>query len=329
MARSAAASSARRRKSRRDARCRDRRGSPSGWACLQDLLAKRRGRRADLAGVFPDALDRPAGVAPVTGRHVLGNGGVLPVPASAQMNGDALAFMKNLDAAGGQPRLDLGAGEAVGDGIIVGVERVTVEPSAEAAFAFVGWRKLAERGVDVRWRGGEARLPPASRSPAPSIGPCQAAGHLMRRYRRKLQPNNLARIAHPQSAPLASILLWGCQRGDLIRPTAAPANPRMTPGGIIPLWGARSSRNRGAASSRYEGRHHPGIRGRLPQESARRRLLSPFVLSLFGVGRRQSLYKFAGDEPPPADEYGVEQALGDESCRLGLVKPSPSARRRR
>jgi hypothetical protein len=42
----------------------------------------------------------------------------------------------------------------------------------------------------------------------------------------------------------------------------------MTPGGIIPLWGARSSRNRGAASFRYEGRHHPGIGGRLPQESA-------------------------------------------------------------
>src|ERR1700722_10957984 len=42
----------------------------------------------------------------------------------------------------------------------------------------------------------------------------------------------------------------------------------MTPGGIIPLWGARSSRNQGAASFRYEGRHHPGIGGRLPQESA-------------------------------------------------------------
>src|ERR1700722_12596102 len=52
---------------------------------LEDLLAERRGRRADLAGVFPDALDRPAGVAPVTGRHVLGNGRVLPVPACAQM----------------------------------------------------------------------------------------------------------------------------------------------------------------------------------------------------------------------------------------------------
>src|ERR1700691_2103616 len=48
---------------------------------LEDVLAQRRGRRADLAGVFPDALDRPAGVASVAGRHVLGNGGVLPVPA--------------------------------------------------------------------------------------------------------------------------------------------------------------------------------------------------------------------------------------------------------
>jgi len=39
--------------------------------------------------------------------------------------------------------------------------------------------------------------------------------------------------------------------------------------------GAQSSRNRGAASFRYEGRHHPGIRGRLPPESAK---LSVLVL---------------------------------------------------
>src|SRR6516165_10761018 len=65
-----------------------------------------------------------------------------------------------------------------------------------------------------------------------------------------------------------------CQRGDLIRPTTAPANPRKTPGGIIPLWGARSSRNRGAASSRYRGRHHPGIGGRLPPESAGERVMA-------------------------------------------------------
>ena len=37
------------------------------------------------------------------------------------MDGDALAFVENLDAAGGQPRLDLGAGKTVGNGIIVGV----------------------------------------------------------------------------------------------------------------------------------------------------------------------------------------------------------------
>ena len=49
---------------------------------FQDLLAQGRGRRADLSGVFRVALDRPAGVAPMAGRHVLGNGGqVLPVPA--------------------------------------------------------------------------------------------------------------------------------------------------------------------------------------------------------------------------------------------------------
>src|SRR3974377_373401 len=64
---------------------------------LEDLLAERRGRRADLAGVFPDALDRPAGIAPMAGRHVFGNGGVLPVPAGPQMNGDALALVENLD----------------------------------------------------------------------------------------------------------------------------------------------------------------------------------------------------------------------------------------
>ena len=89
---------------------------------LENVLAERRGRRADLAGVLPDALDRPAGVAPVAGRHVLGDRRVLPVPARPYVDGDALALVEDLDAAGGHPRLDLGAGEAVGDGIIVGVD---------------------------------------------------------------------------------------------------------------------------------------------------------------------------------------------------------------
>ena len=44
-------------------RCRDRRGSPArDVACLPGF-AVRAAVTADLAGVFPDALDRPAGVA--------------------------------------------------------------------------------------------------------------------------------------------------------------------------------------------------------------------------------------------------------------------------
>ncbi len=48
---------------------------------------------------------------------MLGHGHVLSVDAGAQMDGDAFAFVEDLDAAGGQARRDLGAGEAVGDGV--------------------------------------------------------------------------------------------------------------------------------------------------------------------------------------------------------------------
>jgi hypothetical protein len=41
--------------------------------------------------------------------------------ARAQMDGDALAFVEHLDAAGGQPRLDLGAGEAVAGHFFAGL----------------------------------------------------------------------------------------------------------------------------------------------------------------------------------------------------------------
>ena len=89
---------------------------------FEDLLAQRRRSGADLAGVLADALDGPAGVAPVAGGHVLGKGGVLPVPARPYMDGDALAFVEDLDAAGRHPRLDIGASETVGDGVIMGVD---------------------------------------------------------------------------------------------------------------------------------------------------------------------------------------------------------------
>ena len=121
---------------------------------LEDLLAQRRGRLADLAGVFPDALDRPAGVAPVARGHVLGNGGVLPVPAGPQVDGDALAFVEDLDAAGGQARVDLGAGEAVGDGVIVRVDVdviVDADPATAplAVFVRLARQRVQRRAVDL------------------------------------------------------------------------------------------------------------------------------------------------------------------------------------
>ncbi len=86
---------------------------------LQNLLAERRRRRTDLAGVLADALDCPARVASMARRHVLRDRRVLVVAAHPQMHGDALALAENLDAADSQPRFDLGAGEAIGDAVIV------------------------------------------------------------------------------------------------------------------------------------------------------------------------------------------------------------------
>jgi len=81
---------------------------------LQNLLAQRRRRRADFAGVLANALDGPTGVTPVARWHVIGDRRVLVIAAHPQMHGDALAFAENLDAANGQPRFDLRAREAVG-----------------------------------------------------------------------------------------------------------------------------------------------------------------------------------------------------------------------
>ena len=85
---------------------------------------------------------------------MLGEGGVLPVPARPYMDGDALAFVEDLDAPGRHPRLDLSAGEAVGDGIIVGVDLDVIvdADSGQAPFAvFVSavGQGLERRPVDL------------------------------------------------------------------------------------------------------------------------------------------------------------------------------------
>ncbi len=120
---------------------------------LQNLLAERRGRRADVARIFTDALDGQAGVAPVARWHVLGDRRVLVIPAHPQMHGDTFASIKNLDAADGQARLDLRSGEATGHGVIMRVDLdVIIDADAvQAPFAIfvrLDWRRLQRRAVD-------------------------------------------------------------------------------------------------------------------------------------------------------------------------------------
>ena len=70
------------------------------------------------------------------------------------MNGAALALVENLDAAGGQPRFDLGAGEAVGDRTIVGVDVdviVDADPAHAPLAVFVRLvrQRVERRAIDL------------------------------------------------------------------------------------------------------------------------------------------------------------------------------------
>ena len=84
------------------------------------------------------------------------------------MDGDALALVEDLDAAGGQPRLDLGASEAVGDGIIVGVDVdviVDADPAHAPLAVLIGLagERLERRAVDLleQLAAGDAEPPQA------------------------------------------------------------------------------------------------------------------------------------------------------------------------
>lgn len=86
-------------------------------AFIQDQVAQCRGGTSDDGCILADALDGPAGVAPMTGGHVLRHGRVLVVAAHALMRGDPLALVENLDGARGEAHLDLGADEAMRDAV--------------------------------------------------------------------------------------------------------------------------------------------------------------------------------------------------------------------
>src|SRR5579883_1640498 len=95
---------------RRDAR--DEAHSPGSTRRAPQSPVRSRARPAD-------ALDCPAGVTPMAGRHVFGNGRVLAIAAVAHMRGDPFALEENLDRLCRQPDVHLGAGEAIGHAVIM------------------------------------------------------------------------------------------------------------------------------------------------------------------------------------------------------------------
>jgi hypothetical protein len=93
-------------------------------------------------------------MAPVARRHVVGHRGVLVGGAHALMGGDALAPGEELDGAGGEPRLDFDAGEAMGDAVVVALD-LDMVVDADAAHAplgehvGLGRQRLERRPVDL------------------------------------------------------------------------------------------------------------------------------------------------------------------------------------
>ena len=89
---------------------------------LEDERDQPGGARADPCSRALDPLDGPLGVPPVRARHVLRHGRVPAAADTAQMGGNALALVEDLDRACGQPRLDLVADQAIGDRVVVAVD---------------------------------------------------------------------------------------------------------------------------------------------------------------------------------------------------------------
>jgi len=100
---------------------------------LEDQLAQGGGSRTNGCGFAADARDRPISVEAMARRHVLRDGGVPVVAAGALMRGDALAPEKDFDGLRRQPHLDLTAGEAVRDAVVMVLDRDVVIDARPAA----------------------------------------------------------------------------------------------------------------------------------------------------------------------------------------------------
>ena len=81
----------------------------------------------------------------MTGRHVIGERGVLAVAARSHVHGDPLALGEDLHGAAGEPHLDLAAGEAVGnaDVPVIYLSHGTPEGTADFVAASIPITEIA------------------------------------------------------------------------------------------------------------------------------------------------------------------------------------------
>src|SRR5258705_11609934 len=117
---------------------------------LQDQLTERHRRRSDQARVGADALDRPAAVPPMAERHVFRYRRVFVFAAHAHVGGDPLALEEDFDRPRGQPRVDLGAGEAMGDAIVMSGDLDVIVDTDAAHPPFGELVRFARKGLQRR-----------------------------------------------------------------------------------------------------------------------------------------------------------------------------------
>src|SRR5580704_1962615 len=98
-------------------------------ALPQDDLDQRRGVAPNLAGLPPQSLRRPVGIAPMARRHVLAHRRMLAIGGRAHMRRNALAAMEDLDRARRNARPNLLTQQLMRQRVIVLVNLdVVVEP---------------------------------------------------------------------------------------------------------------------------------------------------------------------------------------------------------
>ena len=121
---------------------------------FEDQFTQRRSRWADQAGVGADALNRPAGISTMAGRHMLGDGRVLVIAAPAHVRGDPFSLEEDLDRPRGQTCINFGAGEAMRHAVIMGGNfDVIIDADATGApfreFVRFGRKHLQRRAINL------------------------------------------------------------------------------------------------------------------------------------------------------------------------------------